>query len=231
MCMLPYSQTFTQVLALFDPTSQHAWKRNVRHYRAGALSHPISLLIPPLPHELRSKPTPALEPTPRSGPTTMDFSPSAQLYSAVAVQTLALPCTLILCIASMLRERSIHHQDEKRLIRLYKQHAFAFELVQFFVTLMACGFVAGNTLAAIEARSLVIDFASEDVTSMIVRNAISRNFWLVVSAVSVLACMSILDSWSLPESFQDLTDPLFRLTRELVRSCEYPSRTVTICTY
>jgi hypothetical protein len=151
----------------------------------------------------------------------MEFSPSAQLYSAVAVQTLALPCTLVLCITSMLRERSIHYQDEKRLVRLYKQHAFAFEFVQFFVTMMACGFVAGNTLAAIEARSLVIDFASEDVTSMIVRSAIERNFWLVVSALSVLACMSMLDSWSLPESFQDLTDPLFRLTRELVRSCEY----------
>ena len=96
--------------------------------------------------------------------------------------------------------------------------------------MMACGFVAGNTLAAIEARSLVIDFASEDVTSMIVRSAIERNFWLVVSAVGVLACMSMLDSWSLPESLQDLTDPLFRLTRELVRSCEYLSRTIFIFT-
>lgn len=156
----------------------------------------------------------------------MDFLPPAQLYSAVAVQTLALPCTLILCITSMLRERSIHHHDEKRLVRLYKQHAFAFELFQFFVALIACGFVSGNTLAAIEARSLVIDFASEDVTSMIVRNAIRRNCWLVASAFGVLACMSMLDSWSLPESLQDLTDPLFRLTRELVRSCEYLSRTV-----
>ena len=151
----------------------------------------------------------------------MDFSPSAQLYSTVAVQALDLPFTLILCIISMLRERSIHHQDERRLVRLYKQHAFAFELVQFFVTLMACGFVAGNTLAAVEARSLVINFASEDVTSMIVRSAITRNFWLVVSAVGVLACMSMLDSWTLPESWQDLTDPLFRLTREFVRGCEY----------
>ena len=160
----------------------------------------------------------------------MEFSPYAQLYSAVAAQTLALPCTLILCITSMLRERSIHHQDEKRLERLYKQHAFAFEFIQFFVTMMACGFVAGNTLAAIEARSLVIDFASEDVTSTIVRSAIERNFWLVISALSVLACMSMLDSWSLPESFQDLTDPLFRLTRELVRSCEYLSRKITVFT-
>jgi hypothetical protein len=151
----------------------------------------------------------------------MDFLPSAQLYSAVTVQTLALPFTLVLCITSMLRERSIHHQDERRLVRLYKQHAFVFELVQFFVTLMACGFVAGNTFAAVEARSLVINFASEDVTSMIVRSAIARNLWLVVSALGVLACMSMLDSWSLPESMQDLTDPLFRLTRELVRGCEY----------
>jgi hypothetical protein len=151
----------------------------------------------------------------------MDFLPSAQLYSAVTVQTLALPFTLVLCITSMLRERSIHHQDERRLVRLYKQHAFVFELVQFFVTLMACGFVAGNTFAAVEARSLVINFASEDVTSMIVRSAIARNLWLVVSALGVLACMSMLDSWSLPESMQDLADPLFRLTRELVRGCEY----------
>ena len=83
----------------------------------------------------------------------MDFSPSTtQIYPAVAVQTLALPFTLILCITSMLRERSIHYQDERRLVRLYKQHAFVFELVQLFVTLMACGFVAGNTFAAIEAR-------------------------------------------------------------------------------
>lgn len=156
----------------------------------------------------------------------MELSPSAHLYSAVAMQTLAIPCTLILCITSMLRERAIHHQDEKRLVRLYKQHAFAFEFVQFFVTMIACGFVAGNTLAAIEARSLVINFASEDVTSMIVRSAIERNFWLVSSAFGVLACMSMLDSWSLPESLQDLTDPLFRLTRELVRSCEYLSRTI-----
>lgn len=124
----------------------------------------------------------------------------------------------------MLRERSIHYQDERRLVRLYKQHAFVFELVQFFVTLMACGFVAGNTLAAVEARSLVINFASEDVTSMIVRSAIQRNCWLVASAFGILACMSMLDSWSLPESLQDLTDPLFRITRELVRGCEYLSR-------
>lgn len=226
--MLPYSQTFTQVLALFDPTSQHVSKRNARHCRAGAIFHTSPNLIRSSFHKLLCKAYPALEPTPHPGPTTMELPPSAQLYSAVAVQTLALPCTLVLCITSMLRERSIHHQDEKSLIRLYKQHAFAFELVQFFVTLMASGFVAGNTLAAIEARSLVIGFASEDVTSMIVRSAIERNFWLVVSAVGVLACMSMLDSWSLPESLQDLTDPLFRLTRELVRSCEYLSRTILI---
>lgn len=151
----------------------------------------------------------------------MDSLPSAHIYPAVAVQTLALPCTLVLCITSMLRERSIHHQDERRLVRLYKQHACIFELVQISVALMAFGFVAGNTAAAIEARSLVIAFASEDVTSMIVRDAIKRNVWFVVSAVGVLACMSMLDSLSLPESMQDLTDPLFRLTRELVRSCEY----------
>jgi hypothetical protein len=184
-------------------------------------SHSSSIFILPFPRQLHPKAYPAWEPTTHPGRTTMAFLPSAQLYTAVAVQTLALPCTLILCIISMLRERSIHHQDERRLVRLYKQHAFVFELVQFFVTLMACGFVAGNTLAAVEARSLVINFASEDVTSMIVRSAIERNFWLVVSALGVLACMSMLDSWSLPESWQDLTDPLFRLTRELVRGCEY----------
>lgn len=128
----------------------------------------------------------------------------------------------------MLRERSIHHEDERRLVRLYKQHAFVFELVQFFVTLMSCGFVAGNTLAAVEARSLVIGFASEDVTSMIVRSAIARNFWLVVSALGVLACMSMLDSWSLPESLQDLTDPLFRFTRELIRGCGCLPRNITM---
>jgi len=158
----------------------------------------------------------------------MDFLPSAQLYSALAVQTLALPCTLILCITSMLRERSIHHQDERRLVRLYKQHAFMFELVQFFVTMMACGFMAGNTMAAIEARSLVIGFASEDVTSKIVRSAIGMNIWLVGSALGVLACMSMLDSWSLPESMQDLTDPLFRLTRELVCGCECPCWAISL---
>jgi hypothetical protein len=121
----------------------------------------------------------------------------------------------------MLRERCIHHQDERRLVRLYKQHACIFELVQISVALMAFGFVAGNTAAAIEARSLVIGFASEDVTSMIVRDAIKGNIWFVLSAFGVLACMSMLDSWSLPESMQDLTEPLFRLTRELVRSREY----------
>lgn len=151
----------------------------------------------------------------------MAFLPSAQLDSAIVLQTLALPCTLILCVTSMLREQSIGDQDEKRLVRLYKQHAFAFELVQFFVALMACGFVAGNTVAAIEARSLVIDFASEDVTSRIVRNAFARNIWLFGSALFILVCMSMLDSWSLPESLQDLTDPLFRLTREIVRGCKY----------
>jgi hypothetical protein len=152
---------------------------------------------------------------------TMDFSPSAHVDFAIAVQTLALPWTLVLCIISMLRERSIGYQDEKRLVRLYKQHAFAFELTQYFVSLIACGFVAGNTAAAIEARSLVIGFASEDVTSKIVRSAIARNVCLVVSAFCVLVCMSVIDSWSLPEAWQDLTDPLFRLSRELVRDCEY----------
>lgn len=150
----------------------------------------------------------------------MDLLPSTQLDAAIALQTLALPCTLILCIISMLRERSIGHHDEKRLVRLYKQHAFAFELVQYFVSLMACGFVVGNMVASFEARSLVIGFASEDVTAMIVRSALSRNVWLFGSALCTLACMSMLDSWSVPNSLQDLTDPLFRLTRELVRSCE-----------
>jgi hypothetical protein len=217
--MLPYSQTFMQLLALFNPTSSRVSKRNARHYRAGALSFSSSIFILP-PQTLISKAHPALEPTP-PGRTTMDFLPSTQIYPAVAVQTLALPCTLILCITSMLRERFIHHQDERRLVRLYKQHACIFELVQISVALMAFGFVAGNTAAAIEARSLVIGLASEDVTSMIVRDAIKRNVWFAISAVGVLACMSMLDSWSLPESMQDLTDPLFRLTRERVRDCKY----------
>lgn len=228
--MLPYSQTFTQVLSLFNPTSSHVSKRNARHCRAGALSFHSSIFILPFPQNLLSKAYPALEPTSHPGRMTMDSSTSAQLYPAVALQTLALPCTLVLCITSMLRERSIHHQDERRLVRLYKQHACIFELVQVSVALMAFGFVAGNTAAAIEARSLVIGFASEDVTSMIVRDAIQRNVWFVVSALGVLACMSMLDSWSLPESMQDLTDPLFRLTRELVRGCEYLCWTILLFT-
>ena len=151
----------------------------------------------------------------------MDHLPYTQVDFAIVVQTLALPCTLVLCVTSMLRERFIGYQDDRRLIRVYKQHACAFEIIQFLVTLMTSGFVAGNTVAAIEARSLVIDFASEDVTSNIVRSAIKRNVWLVLSALCVLACMSMLDSWSLPETMQDLTDSLFRLTRELARGCEY----------
>lgn len=146
-----------------------------------------------------------------------------QLSSAIAMQTLALPVTLALCIISMLRERSIGDRDEKRLIRLYKQHAIVLEIVQFFVALTACGFIVGNTVAALEARSFVLGFASEDVTAMIVRNALVRKLWLSVSAFCTLTCMNMLDSWSLPRSFPDVTDPLFRLTRELVAACEYHS--------
>lgn len=146
-----------------------------------------------------------------------------QLSSAISLQTLALPGTLALCIISMLRERSIGGQDEKRLVRLYKQHAVVLELAQFLVALMACGFIVGNTVAALEARSLVVGFASEDVTAMIVRTALVRNLWLSVSAFCTLTCMNMLDSWSLPRSFPDVTDPLFRLTRELVAACEYYS--------
>ena len=143
------------------------------------------------------------------------------VHSAIGLQLLALPSTLILCFTSMLRERSIGDRDEKRLVRLYKQHAFVLELVQLFVTFMAFGFATGNTMAAFEARSLVIDYASEEVTRMIVRSALVRNAWLLGSAVCILACVNMLDSWSLPESVQDLTDPLFRLTRTLVGACEY----------
>ena len=163
---------------------------------------------------------PGLEPKPCPKSAAMEFPPSTHLESAIAMQTLALPCTLLLCITSMLRERSIGHQDEKRLVRLYKQHALILEVVQFFVALMACGFMSGNTVAAWETRTLVIDFASEDVTSAIVRYAIARNAWLSASALCVLACMSMLDSWSIPHSLRDLTDPLFPLTRELIRSCK-----------
>ena len=220
--MLLHSQTNTQVLALSQPTSSHVSKRNARHSQAGALSRSPPFSIFPsrtLPFKSISGLRASQHLHPR--PATMSFPPSAHFDLAIVIQTLALPCTLILCITSMLRERSISYQDEKRLVRLYKQHAFVFELVQFFVTLMACGFVAGNTVAAIEARSLVIDFASEEVTSRIVRSAIARNVWLVVSALCVLTCMSVIDSWRLPESLQDLTDSLFRLTRELVRGCKY----------
>lgn len=151
----------------------------------------------------------------------MDTLLPMQLSSALLLQTLALPGTLILCFTSMLRERSIGDQDEKRLTRLYKQHAIVLETVQFLVTLMACGFITGNTAAAFEARSLVVGFAGEDVTAMIVRSALVRNIWLSVSAFCTLACMNMLDSWSFPQSFQDVTDPLFRLTRELIAACEY----------
>jgi hypothetical protein len=195
--------------------------RNVRHRQelklfTSTISHAVLLF-----YHLALRCTSGLEPAPCPTLAIMDFLQSTQFDSAIALQTLALPMTLILCITSMLRERSISQQDEKRLVRLYKQHAFMFELVQFFVALMACGFVAGNTVAALEARALVIDFASEDVTATIVRSAISRNVWLVASAWCVLACVSMLDSWSLPGSLGELTEPMFRLTREVVRGCEY----------
>jgi hypothetical protein len=221
--MLPHSQTRKQERALCQTHIHlsHVSERNVRH-REELEPFPsnISHVVLPFYHlALRCKS--GLEPAPRSSLAIMDFLPSTQLDSAIALQTLALPMTLLLCITSMLRERSINQQDEKRLVRLYKQHAFMSELVQFFVALMSFGFVTGNTLAALEARSLVIGFASEDVTAMIVRSAISRNVWLVASAWCVLACVSMLDSWSLPDSLEDLTEPMFRLTREVVRGCEY----------
>jgi hypothetical protein len=140
----------------------------------------------------------------------MALLPPPHLQSAIALQILALPSTLLLCMTSMLRERSINHLDEKRLVRLYKQHAFAFELVQFSVALMACGFVAGNTVAALEAGE-----------EKIVRSAISRNCVLAGSAVGILVCMSVLDSWRIPGELRDVTDPLFRITREVVWGCEY----------
>jgi hypothetical protein len=151
----------------------------------------------------------------------MEFLPTMHVHSAIGLQLLALPGTLILCFTSMLRERSIDYRDEKRLVRLYKQHAFVLELVQLFVTLMAFGFATGNTVAAFEARSLVIDHASEEVTRMIVKSALVRNAWLLGSAVCILACVNMVDSWSLPESIEDLTEPLFRLTRTLIGACKY----------
>ena len=150
----------------------------------------------------------------------MELIPTMHLHPAIGLQLLALPSTFILCFTSMLRERSIGEQDEKRLVRLYKQHAFILELVQLFVTLMAFGFATGNTVAAFEARSLVIDHASEEVTRMIVKSALVRNAWLLGSAACILACVNMLDSWSLPESLEDLTDPLFRLTRTLIAACK-----------
>jgi len=74
-------------------------------------------------------------------------------------------------------------------------------------------------MAAFEARSRVIDFASEEVTRMIVKSALVRNAWLLGSAVCILACVDMLDSWRFPESIEDLTDPLFRLTRTLIGAC------------
>jgi hypothetical protein len=222
--MLPHSQTRKQERALCQTHIHlsHVSERNVRHREELELfTRTISHVVLPFYH-LALRCTSGLEPAPRPNLTIMEFLPPTQLDSAIALQTLALPMTLLLCITSMLRERSINQQDEKRLVRLYKQHAFMFELVQFFVALMACGFVAGNTIAALEARSLVIGFAGEDVTAMIVRSAISRNVWLAASAWCVLACVSMLDSWSLPGSLEDLTEPMFRLTREVVRGCEYP---------
>jgi hypothetical protein len=151
----------------------------------------------------------------------MEFLPTMHLHSAIGLQLLALPSTLILCFTSMLRERSIGDRDEKRLVRLYKQHAFVLELVQLAVTLMAFGFATGNTIAAFEARSLVIDHASEEVTRAIVKSALGRDAWLFGSAVCILACVNMLDSWSLPESTEDLIDPLFRLTRTLIGACKH----------
>jgi hypothetical protein len=75
---------------------------------------------------------------------------------------------------------------------------------------MACGFVAGNTVAALEAGE-----------ETIVRSAISRNCVLAGSAVGILVCMSVLDSWRIPGELRDVTDPLFRITREVVWGCEY----------
>lgn len=150
----------------------------------------------------------------------MDLTPPVELHHAMALQSLALPSTLTLCFTSMLRERAIGDGDEKRLIRLYKQHAFALELLQLFVILMAFGLITGNTVAALEARNMVIKYANEEITASIVRSALVRNLWLLISALCNLICVNMLDSWSLPQSVQDLTDPLLRLTREAITTCQ-----------
>lgn len=143
----------------------------------------------------------------------MDLLPPTQLRPAMALQTLVLPSTLLLCFVSMLRERSIGDLDEKSLVRLYKQHAWALEAFQFIVSLVAIGLITGNTVAAFEARSLILDFASQEASAAMLRSALVRNAWLLLCAVFNLACISILDNWSLPTSLEDLTDPLFRMTR------------------
>lgn len=150
----------------------------------------------------------------------MEILPPTQIHLALALQTLSIPSTLLLCLTSMLRERSIGSQDEKRLIQLYKQHTFALELVQLFVILLAFGLMAGNTVAAFEARALMMGFASEDVSAFILRSALLRNGWLLLSAILNLVAVNMLDSWSVPLSLREFTDPLFRLTRESIGDCK-----------
>lgn len=114
-----------------------------------------------------------------------------------------LALTFMACIISSTRERFTYMQNRTKLLSIYKHHAISVELLHYATVL------------------IVLDppFTTEETST-------TTDILLCTCAVGLaslitLIAMNAIDAWSVPKCWDEIFDPMFRLTRDLVYDCRF----------
>jgi len=127
----------------------------------------------------------------------------ASLQSTLLYLLAIPPLTLLACIISSSREHFTDIQKRTQLLRIYKHHAILIELLQY-VTFY-----------------IVLRPLFPPATPGITTSGLLCSLVIGIANLLTLIAMNTIDAWRLPHNWDEVFDPMFRLTRDQVYDCRF----------
>lgn len=113
------------------------------------------------------------------------------------------PLAFIICSTSSARERFTNVQNRTQLLRIYKQHAILIEILQYTTVLLILRPIFQTADAGITTTDLFCSLL------------------LGLANLATFLTINTIDAWRLPRCWDEVFDPMFRVTRDRLYDCRF----------
>lgn len=113
------------------------------------------------------------------------------------------PLALLACIISSTREHLTNIQDRTQLLKIYHQHAILIEVFQYTTVLLILRAILRTPDTRVTTSGLLCSLG------------------LGIANLTTLLTIDAIDAWRLPRCWDEVFDPMFRITRDWIYDCRF----------